>query len=119
MKNKKGFTLAEILGVIVLLGVISTIVVITVNNSLKTNKEELYQIQINNIITGAKAWASSNVFQLPSSDGEELTLTLAQLKQDGFVDKDITNPVTKEKFDDSLKIKITKIDNNYTYEIIE
>jgi len=118
MKNK-GFTLVELLAVIALLGVISTIVVITVNNTLKTSEEDLYQVQIENILTGAKTWASSNVFSLPSNDGEEIILTLAQLKQDGFVEDDITNPKTKELFSDSLQIKITRVDNNYTYEIIE
>lgn len=118
MKNK-AFTLAELIGVIVILGVLSVIVVGAVNNSLKENKEALYQLQIDNIITGAKTWASSNVFDLPDGDGEYVIITLSQLQQSGFVEKNITNPITKEPFNKEMEIKITKIDNNYKYEIVE
>ena len=118
MKNK-GFTLAELLGVIIILGVIALISITAITNTMKENKEELYNIQINNIIVGAKTWASSHVFELPEQDGESITLTLAELKQDGFVESDITNPKTNELFSNDLKVKITKIDNNYNYEVIE
>ncbi len=118
MKNK-GFTLAELLGVIIILGVIALITIVTVTNTMKENKEDLYEIQINNIIVGAKTWASSHVFELPDQDGESITLTLAELKQSGFVENDITNPKTNELFSNDLKVKITKVDNNYKYEVIE
>ena len=118
MKNK-GFTLAELLGVIIILGVIALITIGTVTNTMKENKEDLYDIQINNIIVGAKTWASSHVFELPEQDGESITLTLGELKQDGFVENDITNPKTNELFSNDLMVKITKIDNNYNYEVIE
>lgn len=118
MRNK-GFTLAELLGVVIILGVIATIATISISNSMKNSKEELYNVQINNIISGAKTWASENVFDLPANDGESITLTLAQLKQAGFVEADITNPKTNELFSDGLQVKITKVDNNYKYEVIE
>lgn len=117
MKNK-GFTLVEVLGVIIILGAIAAIATITVNNTLKENKQNLYDIQISYIITGAKSWASSHVFELPENDGEVITLTLGQLKQEGLVENDITNPITKQPFDNSMQITITKVDNNYEYKII-
>ena len=117
MKNK-GFTLAELLGVVIILGVIATIATISISNNMKNSKEELYNVQINNIISGAKKWANENVFSLPVNDGESITLTLLQLKQAGCVEDDITNPKTNELFSDSLQIKITKVDNNYKYEVV-
>ena len=44
---KKGFTLAELLGVIIILGVIALISITAITNTMKENKEELYNIQIN------------------------------------------------------------------------
>ncbi len=120
MKNKKlGFTLAELLGVIVILGVITLIATVGINSSMKKSKEELYELQIDNIIRGAKNWASGNVFELPANDGEAIYLTLQELKAAGFVEQDITNPLTNELFSDQLQVKITKVDNNYNYEIVE
>ena len=40
MKNNKGFTLVELLAVIVILGVIITIVTLNVGNSLDRSKKE-------------------------------------------------------------------------------
>ena len=127
LKNKRkslklttlGFTLAELLGVIIILGVIALIATISITNSMRNSREELYNLQISNIINGAKTWASGNVFELPENDGEAIYLTLAELKEAGFVEKDITNPLTDELFSDQLQVKITKIDNNYNYEIVE
>ena len=118
-KNSPGFTLAELIGIIVILAVIALISITSVTNIMKENTEKLYQIQLDNIITSAKTWASSHVFELPENDGEYIELTLLQLKQAGFVDEDITNPKTEELFSDNLKVRITKVDNNYKYEIIE
>lgn len=118
MKNK-GFTLAELLGVLIVLAVIALISITSITNTMKENKEELYNIQIENIIFGAKNWASSHVFEMPENDGESITLTLEQLKQAGFVEEDITNPKTNELFSNDLQVKITKVDNNYKYEVIE
>ena len=119
MKNSKGFTLAELLGVIIILAVIALIATVSITSSMKKTKDELYNLQIENIINGAKTWASGNVFKLPENDGETIYLTLAELKQAGFVEKDITNPLTNELFSDQLQVKITKVDNNYNYEIVE
>ena len=118
MKNR-GCTLAELLGVIIILGVIALIATISITNSMRNSREELYNLQISNIINGAKTWASGNVFELPENDGEAIYLTLAELKEAGFVEKDITNPLTDELFSDQLQVKITKVDNNYNYEIVE
>ncbi|MBO5095602.1 MAG: type II secretion system protein [Bacilli bacterium] len=115
--NKKGFTLIELMAVIILLGVLSLIATVTINNTLKENKESACEIQVGNIKAGAENWASKNVFDLPNENGGTVILTLKELKDAGFIDKDIKNPKTNELFDDSIQIKITKVDNSYTYEV--
>ena len=116
--NKKAFTLIELLSVIIILGIISAIVTVTVNNELKESKQELYEIQLESIKDSARVWAADNVFKLPDLDGEYVIITLGQLKQEGFSGS-VVNPKTKEEFNDDLQIKITKQQNNYVYEIIE
>ena len=116
---KKGFTLVEIIGVVVLLGVIAAITVITINGTLNNSKEKLYNTQIENIIKGARIWASTNVLKLPEAEGEYVIVNLGQLKETGLIDKDITNPKTQEKFKNDLEIKITLVNKDYSYDIIE
>lgn len=116
---KKGFTLIEMIAVIVLLGVLGLLAVTNVDKILKDNKQKAHDTQIENIIDGAKLWASNNVWDLPSADGEFVILSLSQLKDAGYVKSDIKDPLTNEEFNNDLQVKITVKNNNYSYEIVE
>ena len=54
MNSKKGFTLVELLGVLVVLGLISVIIVPKVIDSITTSKEAAYQTQVETIENAAK-----------------------------------------------------------------
>ena len=116
--NKKGFTLVELIAVMILLGVLGLIATVTISNELKENKESLYQTQLKNIEEAAKTWADQNVFSLPTEDGGTVVITLGQLKQAGLIGNTI-NPKTGEAFSDSLQITITLTGNTYTYTVTE
>lgn len=113
---KKGFTLAELLGVIVLLGALMLIIIPLVSNSMKDSKEELYNDQIESIKLSLELWMSYN--QRPDI-GETITLSLSQLKEAGFVELDIKNPITEELFPNDMILKIINNNNIIEYEILE
>ena len=113
MNSRRGFTLVELLGAIVILAILSLIAIPVVTNSVKKNKEKLYDIQIKNVESAAKAWGSDNLNLLPD-EGEYITISLSELQKNGYVDKDIKNPKTGEALED-FNITICNIDNQYTY----
>ena len=113
MNSRRGFTLVELLGAIVILALLSLIAIPVVTNSVKKNKEKLYDIQIKNIESAAKAWGSDNLNLLPD-EGEYITISLSELQESGYVDKDIKNPKTGEALED-FSITICNVDNQYTY----
>lgn len=108
MKNK-GFTLAELIGVIVVLSLICLITVPAVANILKQNKQSLCKTQLNNILVAANNYASENLLSMPTSDGETKTITLQDLIDSSFIDENIKNPVDKEIFDPEIEITIKKV----------
>lgn len=113
---KKGFTLAELLGVIILLGAIALIIVPLVSNSMQGSKETLYNDQIKSIELSLASWMSSN--QKPA-EGETITLSLSQLKEAGLVELDITNPMTEELFPNDMILRIINNNGIIEYEISE
>ncbi len=117
--KKKGFTLAEMLGVITILAILGLLIFPAVEKSLKDGKEDLYRVQISNIEQGAIAWVSENVFSAPEQSGETMLLTLYQLKQSGKISNDITDPTTKNLFPDDMIIKITRTSNDYVAQVQE
>lgn len=111
---KRGFTLIELLVVITVIGLLSLIVVPIVDTIIQENNQKLYDIQIKNIEDGAKNWASANPFALPEEGTMEMTI--CDLEKAGFIELDMQNPKTGEKFYKDSYVEITKTSYGYTYE---
>lgn len=106
--NKKGFTLAELIGVIVVLALICLITVPSITSVLKDNKKSLCETQLNNVLAAARNYASENLLSMPANDGETKTITIQDLIDNGNISENIENPVTKEYFDTEIEITITR-----------
>ena len=65
LKIKKGFTLAELLGIIIILGVITLIAFPIINKMIKDSKLDAYDAQVKTIIEAARTWAVNNPDRLP------------------------------------------------------
>ena len=91
---KKGFTLVELLGVIIILGVIALITFPLVNNSIKNSKEKALEQIIYNIETAAYEYSIKNqlLFSPVYNKIELSTLTSA-----GILKENIINPITDEQ----------------------
>lgn len=113
--NNKGFTFIEILGVITLLALLSTIIILSVNKTLKDSKETLYQTQIEEIKSAASMWRTDNIEIIP--DNDYYIVSLQQLKDEGYIKNDIINPKTDAPFDNiTLEVSLNdiKVDSRYT-----
>ena len=103
MKNK-GFTLIEILGVITLLALLSTIIILSVNKSLKNSKETLSEIQIEEIKSAAAMWRTDNIELIPENGF--YTMSLSDLQGKGYIKENIIDAKTNENIDNDLLIEI-------------
>ena len=109
---KKGFTLVELLGVIVILAIIALLTFPAIEKVIKKSSDTVYDAQINTILTAAYDFSLKNISFLPNNN-EIKYITLGELKLDGLVDFDIKDPRTKEKFPDNLVISIRNVGNSY------
>lgn len=116
---KKGFTLIELLGVITILALLALIALPAIEKSIKKGKDDLYNIQIKTIEASLRDYRVDNLLVMPKYNNNTLTLTLAQLKTAGKIDKDITNPKTDELFSDDMLLRIKKVGKNFEYIVDE
>ena len=112
---KKGFTLVELLGVIIILSILLVIVFATVGTAVNDSKNSVYRTQVNTILSGAYDWALKYPSKLPQNKGDKVYISYLQLIKDGFVDE-LINPKTKEKFPIDLVISIEYTGGNYKYD---
>ena len=109
MEKRKAFTLIELMGVLVVIGLLTVILIPVLNNTIRNNKEDIYNKQLDLIKLSAKNLASDNEYILPEEDGEEIYITLGQLRAMGYAEETIINPKTKENFPDNLVVMIIKV----------
>ena len=87
-KNKtKGFSLVEILAAIVILGILSTIAIASVNYILQKAEKEYYKSQKDEIILAAKSYTQDNRNSLPKRVGMRTEITLKTLQDKKYIGK--------------------------------
>ena len=107
--NNRGFTLIEIIGVIIILTCIFLVGFPTLNNMLNKESTEEYDTMVENLCTAGKTYMYANMdsFKELSNIDSEITLEIEELILYGNVDKNTTNPNTGELVSkDMLKYKV-------------
>lgn len=113
--KKKGFTIVELIGVVVLLGAILLIIVPAVSKSLKEGKQKLYNNQIEGIKQALETWSTD----YRPGINETYYLTLSQLKQAGLVEHDLKNPINEEYFANDMILKVINENGVINYEVLD
>lgn len=111
MKNR-GFTLVELLAVLVILAVIFVMVFPIVTNILDQSQETMEDAQISKILNSTYDYTLKNISLLPEY-GNTNYITLNELKNKGLIDSDIKDPQTNEEFSNDLVISIKNVGSTY------
>lgn len=113
--KKRGFTLVEVLAVIVILGFLIVLIVPTVNNLIKDSEDSLESRQISSIIAATKQYVTMNSDLLPAQ-GSTTCISLMSLVENGIIDNNIIiNPKTKEPMNGCVIISYSDEFNQYEY----
>ena len=108
--NNKGFTLIELLGVVAVLGIIAIITVPVINRSLSQSKENLYDVQIEQIKKGCQDYYSEHLSELPENNALACK-TIEELQKGGYLPLDIKNPKTNDLFDVNMRVCVKRSNN--------
>ena len=108
--NKKGFTLVELLGVIVILSILTLISIPIINSIVKDSQKQVKESNIDTILEAAYSYTLDEDIdiELPENNDESISITLDTLKKSGYLKKEIKNADTKEPYADTCTVTITK-----------
>lgn len=113
---KRGFTLVELLGIIVVLGIIAVIVTPVIQRTLEQNEDTVYKTLMKQIEGNAKDYLTVNTDKLPQNEGDRVSIKIGDIKKEGLVQINIKNPKTNNIISNESYVMVTKEGNNYRYE---
>lgn len=107
MKND-GFSLVELLAVLILLGILAIILIPNMYSYLQKSKEDLYNTQVNIIKEAAESYVADNIDDINcSSIGENSEISLSLLQEKGYLKEELKNPKTNKNFNSEQTVIIT------------
>ena len=112
--NKKGFTLIEIIVSVGLLALIGVAVGISLNKTFKNQEKMNYQEYVDKVKSAALLYAN-NTTQITNelnSNASFKILKVEELINNGYINKSLENPKTKEKVNKNDEIRIYYNENN-------
>ena len=117
--KKEGFTLVELLAVVVIIGITYLIIFPSVTSFIDKSKEKSYNIQVDLIEKASKKWVVDNTDELLKKDPYHLNninLTLTTLKKEGYLqDMFIENPKNKKIMTGCVVVSYQSNKNQYEY----
>ena len=116
-KKKHGFSLTELLAVIIVIGVVIVIAFPIINGVLLTVKNNFYQNQENSLLFSGKDYFTDDTNRLPRKLGETTIITLKSLINEGYT-KEILDAEKKSCDIDESKVEVTSLSKGkYAYDV--
>ena len=119
--KKSGFTLIELIGIVVIIGLILLVAVPTINDVIERSEENKKQEALNNIYMATENYLMANYDEYSSLDniGASEYIYVMDLINQQYMDIDELNPNDDEYFDSKDVVKVTKKqDGTFSYELI-
>lgn len=112
---KKGFTLVELLAVIIILGAIFAITFSLVTDNIRKTEEKAFNFQKEQIIAAAKDMVIKEYVVIP--DKQSITLYVGELKRKGLLPIKMINAKTKLTISNESNVVISRENNSYSYDV--
>ena len=117
MRNRrnKGFSLVELLAVIVILGLIAAIGISATSYLVDKTKKEKMESQKNTVTMSAQTYMQNNKNLVPKIIGESKIIKVSDLRRTNYLTEDITNNKGESCMEKSY-VRVYKLSNTeYTY----
>lgn len=108
--KKNGYTLVELIAVLVIIALVATIVVLNFDHSIDKSKNKKEDSFVNDLEKAACVYidlTESESFKSTCYPSRNCTVTVSQLVQSGILADDMIDPKTNDKIAQSLTINVS------------
>lgn len=111
--KKNGFTLVELLGVIIIIVALALVVFPLVMNGFKKNKKEISAVTKTLIEDATVTYMDENPNMYEKVEGNIYCISLSQVVNSGNLSSPLTDPSTGNEIPISYKVKVTIENRQY------
>lgn len=116
--NKKGFTLAELLGVIIVLGAIMLVVITPIVGQVNKQKSKLDKVALDLIYNTCDTYIDKNKSNYRLIDDSIYFIPLGYLIREDLMDEDFLDSYNEKTLSEFSTVKVTVDDGIYKYELL-
>ena len=113
-KNSNGFTMVELLAVIVILGILSVISIAAIQGVLGKARKQYYITQKNNMVMAAQSYLNANKRYAPKVSGQYVDINLDTLISNKYIDQ-VVDYNKKPCYGDTSYVKAFKYEDDIYY----
>ena len=115
IRNRKGFTMIELLAVIIILGIVTAISVVSIQAVLRRARDRYYVSQEETINAASRNYMEKNKQYLPKVNGQKTTVSLDTLIKSKYI-SDVFDYHKKKCHTDKSYVQVLKINDQFTYD---
>jgi len=115
---KKGFTLAELLGVIVIIALLLLLIIPIIMNGIKNRQGDTGDLQESFIYEAAGQFVDLDKDKYPNNAGDVYCVTFDELNKYGLIENSVLDVAKEYKKDSVVRIKVFE-GGKKTYEIVD
>ena len=119
MNKKKGFTLVELLGTIILMGLITTLIVTPIISQINKMSGKVDKATLDLLYSTTELYMNRHNNTYKKVNGNKYYVTVSELMNAGLLEKDFLEAYSSEALSLDTQIKVEVNKNTYDYEISE
>jgi len=116
--SKKGFTLVEIIGVVVVLGVIALLAFPPMLNMVKNSENKISEATKNLIYTASMQYTTKYINDFPKKENKVYCVTLEKLVQEEFLSSTITDNLGDFNLQSYVQVKVNS-ELKFDYDLVK
>lgn len=117
--KKKGFTLIEMMAVMMIIAIIAVLAVPPILTSIRNSKKEISDAMEQVIVSASDLYMSDNSNEYARYNGNRYCITLRDLVESDKLTSPIYDPTTSQEISPDKFVKVDIFDNEYSYEIVD
>ena len=114
---KKGFTLIELIAVVVIMGLLCILAIPNLLNVINSKKGEISSAFEEVLISASKLYIGDNSYSFPKSDGNVYCITLNTLVEKDYLSEPVKDPINNNEISLDTYVVVNVVNNSFEYEI--